>query len=81
MLVNFIGVEIFYCLNDFHAVIINCLLYLLKFIYLNILILYFKRDFMKNIFTLILAVMLGVSLHAQQVNRDMVVIEGATGFW
>ncbi len=36
---------------------------------------------MKNLFTFILAILLGVSLHAQQVDRDMVVVEGATGFW
>ena len=36
---------------------------------------------MKNLFTLILAVLLGVTLHAQQVSRDMVVVEGGTGFW
>lgn len=36
---------------------------------------------MKNLFTLILALLLGVSLHAQQVDRDKVVIEGGTGFW
>jgi hypothetical protein len=36
---------------------------------------------MKNLFTLILTVLLGISLHAQQVDRDMVVVEGGTGFW
>ncbi len=36
---------------------------------------------MKNLFTLILAVLLGIGLHAQQVDRDMVVVEGGTGFW
>jgi hypothetical protein len=36
---------------------------------------------MKNVFTLMLAFLLGLFLHAQQVDRDVVVIEGATGFW
>jgi len=36
---------------------------------------------MKNLFMLILTVLLGISLHAQQVERDMVVYEGGTGFW
>jgi hypothetical protein len=36
---------------------------------------------MKNLFTVLVAILLGVALHAQQVDRDQVVIEGATGFW
>jgi hypothetical protein len=36
---------------------------------------------MKKLFTIVFGLMLGVSLIAQQVNRDMVVVEGGTGFW
>jgi PKD repeat protein len=36
---------------------------------------------MKKLFTLILGLMLGISLISQQVPRDMVVVEGGTGFW
>lgn len=36
---------------------------------------------MKNLFILLLTVLLGIGLHAQQVQRDMVVVEGGTGFW
>ena len=36
---------------------------------------------MKKLFTIILGLMLGISLIAQQVPRDMVVVEGGTGFW
>jgi len=36
---------------------------------------------MKNLFTILVAILLGVTLQAQQVDRDQVVIEGATGFW
>jgi len=36
---------------------------------------------MKKNLIFILAILLGVSLHAQQVQRDMVVVEGGTGFW
>ena len=36
---------------------------------------------MRNLFTLLLTVLLGFTLHAQQVERDLVIIEGATGFW
>ena len=36
---------------------------------------------MKQLFTIMLTVLLGVFLHAQQVDRDVVVIEGGTGFW
>lgn len=35
---------------------------------------------MKQLFTLMLTLLLGLFLHAQQVDRDVVVIEGATGF-
>jgi len=36
---------------------------------------------MKKLFTILLGLMLGISLTAQQVPRDMVVVEGGTGFW
>ena len=36
---------------------------------------------MKKLLTLVLGLMLGISLTAQQVPRDMVVVEGGTGFW
>jgi hypothetical protein len=36
---------------------------------------------MKRLFTLLLTVLLGVTLHAQQVERDLVIVEGGTGFW
>jgi hypothetical protein len=36
---------------------------------------------MKKLFTILLGLMLGFSLAAQQVTRDMVVVEGGTGFW
>ena len=36
---------------------------------------------MRNLLGLFLLVLLGISLHAQQVDRDMVVVEGGTGFW
>lgn len=36
---------------------------------------------MKLLSTLFLALLLGLGIHAQQVDRDMVVIEGGTGFW
>jgi len=36
---------------------------------------------MKKLLTLVLGLMIGISLTAQQVPRDMVVVEGGTGFW
>jgi len=36
---------------------------------------------MKKLSTILLGLMLGFSLAAQQVPRDMVVVEGGTGFW
>jgi hypothetical protein len=36
---------------------------------------------MKKLFTILLGTMLFFSINAQQVDRDMVVLEGATGFW
>ncbi len=36
---------------------------------------------MKKLFTILFGMILGVSLIAQQVDRDMVVVEGGTGFW
>lgn len=36
---------------------------------------------MKHLFTFILACVMGFGIHAQQVDRDMVVVEGGTGFW
>ncbi len=36
---------------------------------------------MKQLITLMLTLLLGVFLHAQQVDRELVVIEGGTGFW
>jgi hypothetical protein len=36
---------------------------------------------MKKLFTILLGIILGISLNAQQVSRDMVVVEGGTGFW
>lgn len=36
---------------------------------------------MKNLLTILLGLILGISLNAQQVSRDMVVVEGGTGFW
>jgi hypothetical protein len=36
---------------------------------------------MKKLFTIVCGLLLGVSLIAQQVDRDMVVVEGGTGFW
>jgi len=35
---------------------------------------------MRNLFMLFFAVLLGISLHAQQVQRDMVVVEVGTAF-
>lgn len=36
---------------------------------------------MKQLFTIFLICAMGIGIHAQQVSRDMVVIEGGTGFW
>lgn len=36
---------------------------------------------MRNLLGLFILVLLGFGLHAQQVDRDMVVVEGGTGFW
>jgi hypothetical protein len=36
---------------------------------------------MKKLFTIVFGLMIGVNLMAQQVDRDMVVVEGGTGFW
>jgi len=36
---------------------------------------------MRNLFTLLFTVLLGFTLQAQQVERDLVIVEGATGFW
>jgi len=36
---------------------------------------------MKKLFTILLGLVLSIGIYAQQVDRDMVVIEGATGFW
>jgi hypothetical protein len=36
---------------------------------------------MKNLLGLFILILLGFSLSAQQVDRDMVVVEGGTGFW
>jgi hypothetical protein len=41
----------------------------------------FKIYNMKKLFTILFGMILGVSLIAQQVDRDMVVVEGGTGFW
>jgi len=40
-----------------------------------------KTEKMKKLLTLVLGLMIGISLTAQQVPRDMVVVEGGTGFW
>ena len=40
-----------------------------------------KNTVMKKLITLFFILFLGISLHAQQVDRDMVVVEGGTGFW
>lgn len=36
---------------------------------------------MKHLFTILLGVIIGISIQAQQVDREMVVVEGGTGFW
>lgn len=36
---------------------------------------------MRKLFTLLLGVLIGFTIQAQQVDRDMVVVEGGTGFW
>ena len=36
---------------------------------------------MKKTFTILFALILGISLYAQQVDRDMVIVEIGTGFW
>jgi hypothetical protein len=36
---------------------------------------------MKSLFTILIGLMIGISVNAQQVSRDMVVVEGGTGFW
>jgi hypothetical protein len=36
---------------------------------------------MKRFLTLLIGLILGFGIHAQQVDRDMVIFEGGTGFW
>jgi len=36
---------------------------------------------MKKTIILFLSLLLGVFTYAQQVSRDMVIVEGGTGFW
>ena len=36
---------------------------------------------MKKLIIFLLGIMLFAGIHAQQVDRDMVIMEGATGFW
>jgi hypothetical protein len=36
---------------------------------------------MKKTLTILFALILTTGLYAQQVDRDMVIFEGATGFW
>jgi hypothetical protein len=47
----------------------------------NEIFLNLKMYKMKKLLTIVLGLMLGISLTAQQVPRDMVVVEGGTGFW
>ncbi len=36
---------------------------------------------MKKLITILFGMMLFIGIQAQQVDRDMVVLEGGTGFW
>lgn len=36
---------------------------------------------MRKLFTVVLGLFIIFNLNAQQVSRDMVVVEGGTGFW
>ena len=36
---------------------------------------------MKKLTFIVFGIMLAMGIHAQQVDRDMVVVEGFTGFW
>jgi len=54
---------------------------LFVFLPVNEIFLNLKMYNMKKLFTIVFGLMLGISLIAQQVPRDMVVVEGGTGFW
>lgn len=41
----------------------------------------FKNFNMGKLLTVLLGLLISVSVNAQQVSRDMVVVEGGTGFW